>query len=80
MPKRKMNDDEVGILVAVAGVIMIALWLLAMAGCTFMPERIIVRGPDGNVLATANPDSGEIVLTRLGVHLMQPKIIFPGQK
>jgi hypothetical protein len=75
-----MSEDEVGILVAVAGVIMLVVWLLAMAGCTVMPEHLVVRDQAGNKLADANTQTGEIRLTWAGLHAITPKVVLPPSK
>jgi hypothetical protein len=56
------------------------LFLALLSGCSVLPKQVVIRDPAGSTLATANTSTGDITLTHLGLHYLQPKIILPGRK
>ena len=72
--KRDMHEEEVSLLVIVMFVIVLALWLIAFHGCAHVPAVISIRDEHGTLLATADTTSGDIRLTRVGLHIIRPTI------
>ncbi len=51
-----------------------------LGGCQVVPDHLVVRDPAGNILAKADTQSGEIQLTWMGLHAIQPKLVLPRTK
>ncbi len=80
MNKRNYSDDEIGLIVVILAAIAMLLTMLALTGCAAMPERITIRDEAGNMLAHADPVSGNITMTWYGLKAIQPKIVLPEAK
>lgn len=78
--RRPLSDDEWGMLMICLAAAALAVTLLLMSGCSALPKTITIRDPAGNMLAHADPESGDITLTWHGLNSIRPRIVLPEKK